>query len=97
MDEILRGIKRTEVDNKLDKINNLHPNLLFTIEKEADGTLPFLDMQLIHKVSEIKTKWYTKATDTGLILNFHSLAPKRYKRSIISGFVHRIMRACRTW
>ena len=30
-------------------------------------------------------------------MNFHSLAPKRYKRSVVSGFVHRIYRACSTW
>ena len=38
-----------------------------------------------------------KPTDTGLILNFHALAPKRYKRSVVSGFVYRIFRACSTW
>ena len=28
---------------------------------------------------------------------FQSLAPKRYKRSVVSGFVHRIYRACSSW
>ena len=30
-------------------------------------------------------------------MNYHALAPKRYKRSVVSGFVHRIFRACSTW
>ena len=30
-------------------------------------------------------------------MNYHALAPKRYKRSVVSGFVHRIYRACSTW
>ena len=30
-------------------------------------------------------------------MNFHALSPKRYKRSVVSGFVHRIHRACSTW
>ena len=30
-------------------------------------------------------------------MNYHSLAPKRYKRSVVSGFVHRIFRACSNW
>ena len=30
-------------------------------------------------------------------MNFHSLAPKRYKISVVSGFVHRIFRSCSTW
>ena len=30
-------------------------------------------------------------------MNFHSLAPTKYKRSVVSGFVHRIYRACSSW
>ena len=30
-------------------------------------------------------------------MNFHALAPLKYKRSVVSGFVHRIFRACSTW
>ena len=68
MDDILREIKRSETDQKLAEINILHPNLSFTIERETDGTLPFLDMQLIHKGYQIASTWYSKPTDTGLIL-----------------------------
>ena len=38
-----------------------------------------------------------KATDTGLIMNYHALAPRKYKQSVVAGFVHRIYRACSTW
>ena len=97
MDDILMEIKRVEIDSKLAEINNLHANLSFTIEKENEDTLPFLAMQLIHKDSQVSSTWYSKPTDTGLILNFHALAPKRYKHSVVSGFVHRIHRACSNW
>jgi hypothetical protein len=97
MDDILREINCREADSKLADINNLHPNLSFTIEREKDGTLPFLDMQLIHEGHQLTSTWYSKPTDTGLILNYHALAPKRYKRSVVSGFVHRIYRACSNW
>ena len=36
-------------------------------------------------------------SDIGFIMNFHSLAPRKYKTSVISGFVHRIYRACSSW
>ena len=45
----------------------------------------------------LSSTWYANPTDTGLIMNFHALAPKRYKRSVVSGFVHRIYRACSDW
>ena len=41
--------------------------------------------------------WYRKPTDTGLTLNFHALAPLKYKRSVVISFIHRIYRACSSW
>ena len=58
---------------------------------------PFLDMQLMNQDGVLSSTWYSKPTDTGLISNYHALAPKRYKRSVVSGFVHRIYRACSSW
>ena len=63
----------------------------------SDGRLPFLDLCIVHTSDEIYTTWYTKPTDTGLIMNFHSIAPRKYKRSVIEGLVHRIYRACSKW
>ena len=54
-------------------------------------------MRIINDNGTISSTWYHKPTDTGLIMNFHSLAPKKYKRSVVSGFVHRIYRSCSTW
>ena len=50
-----------------------------------------------HSTGRLESTWYSKPTDTGLIMNYHALAPKRYKRSVVAGFVHRIYRACSTW
>ena len=94
MDDVLQEMKRNEIADKLTQINNLHPNLTFTIERETNGTIPFLDMQIRNIEGVLTSTWYSKPTDTGLILNFHALAPRRYKKSVVSGFVHRIVRAC---
>ena len=45
----------------------------------------------------LSSTWYFKPTDTGLIMNFHALAPMKYKRAVVIGFVHRIHRACSNW
>lgn len=106
MDDILRDIKLSQTEDKLKEINSLHPNLKFTAEQEKQeqpqihmGKLPFLDMKIIHnhQTGELSSTWYNKPSDTGLIMNYHALAPKRYKRSVVSGFVYRIHRACSTW
>ena len=81
------------------EINSLHRNLGFTCDPEQNLQLPVLDMKVIRdaETGELSSTWYSKPTDTGLIMNFHALAPKRYKRSVVSGFVHRIHRSCSTW
>ena len=97
MDDIITTTKTTEVDNKLSEINQLHANLKFTTETETEGRLPFLDLCIVHSENELFTTWYSKPTDTGLIMNFHAVAPRRYKRAVVQGFIHRIFRACSTW
>jgi len=59
-------------------INDLHPtSLKFTIKRETDNRIAFLDME-IHRVgNSLQSTWFTKSTHTGLIMNFHSLQPMR--------------------
>ena len=97
MDDILRDIKKCMIEQKLAEINNLHPNLKFTCENEVNGDIPFLDMKITNNQGSLSSTWYNKPTDTGLIMNYHALAPKKYKWSVVSGFVYRIHRACSTW
>ena len=98
MDDYLRNMKSSRVDEKLHELNNLHPNLKFTIEREKNFSLPFLDMLILHDPDgRLSSTWYCKKTDTGLLMNFHALAPVKYKRSVVTGIIHRIFRACSSW
>ena len=56
-------------------------------------------MKILHdqNTGHLESTWYSNPTDTGLIMYYHALAPKRYKRLVVTGFVHRIYRACSTW
>ena len=64
---------------------------------EENGKIPFLDIEIKREGRTLSSTWYVKPTDTGLIMNFHALAPKRYKRSVVQSFVHRIHRCCSSW
>ena len=68
---------------------------------DQPGKLPFLSMSILHdrKSGTLSStwKWYNRPTDTGLIMNYHALAPKRYKRSVVSGFVYRVHQSCSSW
>ena len=54
-------------------------------------------MCMIHINNELHSIWYQKSSDTGLVMNFQALAPKKYKRSVIQGLVYRIYRASSHW
>ena len=97
MDDILRTIKRSLIENKLSDINSLHTNLKFALEVEQNGKLLFLDICIEHYDSTLCSTWCCKHIDTGLTLNFHAMVPNCYKGSVIQGFVCRIYRACSLW
>merc|ERR1711965_1186350 len=70
MDDVIRNIKVSHADLKLEEINQIHDNLRFTMEKEVDGKLPALDLLLQHaEDGTVTSTWYCKPTDTGLIMN----------------------------
>ena len=48
MDDILREIKTSTMNQKLGEFNKLHRKLEFTVEREEGDCIPFLDMKIIH-------------------------------------------------
>ena len=69
-------------DNFFAILNAAHPNLQFTMEVSS-GSLPFLDSAIAIKDNQFETKVYRKPTNTGVLLNYNSVAPKKWKRSLI--------------
>ena len=64
------------MEEKLAEINELHPNLKFTMEVVREGKLLFLDMCILHVENTLASTWYCKPTDTVLIINFHPSPPQ---------------------
>ena len=97
MDDVLRIIKRELKEAKLAEINNSHHTLCFTVEEEKERKLPALDMLIIKDSVSVSSTWYSKPTETGLLMNYHTLASRQYKRSVAAGFVYRIHCGCSSW
>ena len=63
-----------------DHLNSIDACIHFTIEKESDGQLPFLDILLKREEDgSISTSVYRKATHTDHYLYFHSHHPAAHK------------------
>ena len=80
-------------DKFFDLLNKQHKNLRFTMEV-ANGTLPFLDVEIKIQQENASTWVYRKSTYTGVLLNFSSVAPLKWKRALISCLLHRAHVIC---
>ena len=75
-------------------LNSCHPNIKFTMETEEKGQLPFLDVLLSkqsasdHQDSFI-TSVYCKKMYTGLLTNYFSFTPFKYKLGLIKTLIDR--------
>ena len=56
----------------LDHLNSIEPDIQFTMEKEKDQILPFLDVKVEKTEHGFSTGVYHKPTSTGRYLNFES-------------------------
>ena len=75
-------------------LNSCHPNIKFTMETEERGQLPFLDVLLSNQsVSDRQgsfiTSVYRKKTFTGLLTNYFSFTPFKYKLGLIKTVIDR--------
>ena len=79
-------------------INSRHPNIRFTMEKEADHRIPFLDVLIDNNCSHAPiTSVYRKKTFTGLLTNYFSFTSYSYKLGHIRTLVDRTYKINSTW
>ena len=81
-----------------DYINCRHPNIKFTMEKEAHHKLPFLDVLVDNNdPSSFLTRVYRKKTFTGLLTNYFSFTSYSYKVGFIRTLIDRAYKINNTW
>ena len=62
-----------------------HLNIKFSIEKEEDGCLPFLDVNIFRENDKFATNVYRKKTFNGIYTNFKKFIPETYKMGYYFG------------
>ena len=78
----------------LQHLNGLHNRILFTMEKEDDHKLPFLDVLVERANNRLKTDVYRKPTHTNLYLHYRSNHRSRVKSGIVRCLKTRADRIC---
>ena len=85
-----------ECDCFLVSINQLHPALNFTVEKEQNNSLNFLDVPVEKGGTGFLTSIYRKPTFTGQYIGWNSFSPKVRKINLIKPLVQRALLICST-
>ena len=78
-------------------INSRHSNIRFTMEKETDHKIPFLDVLINNDTHFPITSVYRKKTFTGLLTNYFSFTSRSYKLGLIRTLVDRAYKINNTW
>ena len=79
----------------LNFLNNKHPNIKFTLEKQVHQAIAFLDVFNSGIDNQILTlQTYHKLTYVGLLLNFKSFITFSYKISLVKCLIARSFKIC---
>ena len=86
--------RRCNVDNILEQLNGVCHNIQFTVEREENDCLPFLDTMLHRVDGKIEYSVYRKACYKHDLIHFFSAHSKRVKQQVVVGFFLRAHRVC---
>ena len=86
---------KDQAEKILDFLNSQHATIKFTMEKEINKSINFLDVKIrIENDNSISTSTYHKPTFTGVMLNWNSLTSMKYKKGLISCLLDRSSKIC---
>ena len=75
-------------------LSSKHLNINFSIEKENEARLSFLDVNIFREKGKFVTNVYRKKTFSGVYTNFDSFIPETYKTGLIKSLLSRCFSLC---
>lgn len=75
----------------LDYINNIHPNIKFTIEIENNNSINFLDLTISRKENKHVFSIFHKPTHTDTTIHKSSCHPTQHKHAAFYSMIHRLI------
>ena len=95
VDDVFLVVKKSEKNNILRKINNLHKGVNFTINELTNNNLVYLNTSIFIKNGQFEFKNYRKPTASNVVTNFKkSEISLKYKISALVGSIYRANDTC---
>lgn len=91
VDDILVCFTGNNIDLQytLNHLNSIHPKIKFTVEKEKESSINFLDLSINRGNNEFSFNIYRKPTFTDTTIPQHSVHPISHKLSSYRSMIHR--------
>ena len=78
-------------------LNQRHPKIKFTTEKQTENQLSFLDLLITSNINNFQTSVYRKKHSIGLYTNYLSFTPFSYKMGLVKTLLHRAFVISSNW
>lgn len=82
---------KTNMEQTLNTLNNLHPKLKFTAEEENNNKLHFLDLTIERHTNHLTYTIFRKPTQTSHTINNMSNHPGSHKRAAFQSMINRAL------
>ena len=91
VDDIILTAPAKDINRIVKSFNDYHDRLQFTVERERNRCLNFLDLSIIVSNNTIYIDWYQKETFSGRVLSYFSNHPLCHKIAIIYNLTDRCL------
>lgn len=91
VDDLFGIMKINDVEDTLKILNDFNRQIQFTMERENDNKLPYLDAMVIRTGNILKLDWYQKPMASGRLINFYSKHPRRIIINTATNFINRVL------
>ena len=95
VDDIFACLEKNKIEENLNFINSINHNIQFTVEKEVNNEINFLDIFMKRAPNgQLNFKVFRKSTHTDKYLDYNSYHPEEHKNSVIRSLLHRANNLC---
>lgn len=91
VDDTFLICNKHKTEELLQDFNNIHNKLTYTMEKENNGTINFLDLNISRQQKKLNFAIYRKPTYTDTIINQNSNHPYKQKLAALNSMVFRMV------
>ena len=96
-DTFLLFSSELHVTKFLNYMNSKYRNIKFTVEREENDSLSFLDIKIFRDNGKFQTSVYRNPTFSDVLTNFESFLPISYKYDPVSTLLHRVFMICSSY